>query len=53
MVCCPVNDVEQGERMVVERLGRLNTIERPGWFIAIPIIDHIAYRVRRVSSGNL
>lgn len=35
----------QGERMVVERLGRLHTIERPGWFIAIPIFDQIAYRV--------
>lgn len=33
--------------MVVERLGRLHTIESPGWFIAIPVIDRIAYRVSR------
>lgn len=31
--------------MVVERLGRLSSIERPGWFIAVPVIDKIAYRV--------
>lgn len=31
--------------MVVERLGKLSSIERPGWFIAIPVIDKIAYRV--------
>lgn len=35
----------QGSRMVVERLGKLSSIERPGWFIAIPVIDKIAYRV--------
>lgn len=37
---------DQGERMVVERLGKLSAIENPGWFMAIPIIDNIAYRVR-------
>ncbi len=36
---------EQGERMVVERLGKLHKIQDSGWFIAIPLIDNIAYRV--------
>ncbi|CAM9755663.1 unnamed protein product [Ectocarpus sp. 6 AP-2014] len=40
-----VNVCPQGSRMVVERLGKLSSIERPGWFIAIPVIDKIAYRV--------
>lgn len=29
--------------MIVERLGKLKSIEVPGWFIAIPFIDRIAY----------
>eukprot|EP00903_Cladosiphon_okamuranus_P011323 g10674.t1 len=40
-----INVCPQGSRMVVERLGKLSSIERPGWFIAIPVIDKIAYRV--------
>jgi len=31
--------------MVVERLGRLHDIKESGWFIAIPIIDHIRFCV--------
>ncbi|CAM9829377.1 unnamed protein product, partial [Phaeothamnion confervicola] len=40
-----INVCPQGERMVVERLGKLLKIEEPGWFIAIPFVDQIAYRV--------
>lgn len=39
--------------MVVERLGRLHAIEQPGWFIAVPIIDKIAYRVRHPLAFHL
>lgn len=44
--------LSQGERMVVERLGKLSAIERPGWFFAIPVIDNIAYRVSAVAYGT-
>ncbi|CAM9501542.1 unnamed protein product, partial [Discosporangium mesarthrocarpum] len=40
-----INVCQQGERMVVERLGKLHSIQNPGWFIAIPFFDHIAYRI--------
>ncbi|CAM9514649.1 unnamed protein product [Ascophyllum nodosum] len=40
-----LNVCPQGERMVVERLGRLHTIESPGWFFSIPVFDKIAYKV--------
>jgi len=32
----------QGERMVVERFGKLNDIKGPGLFFAIPLVDRIA-----------
>ena len=35
----------QGERMVVERLGKMLDIKEPGFFLAIPLVDKIAYRV--------
>jgi len=35
----------QGYEMTVERFGKLRTIHRPGWFIAIPLIDRIAHKV--------
>ena len=38
-----VNVCPQGERMVVERLGKLEAIKESGWFLAIPFIDRIAY----------
>jgi regulator of protease activity HflC (stomatin/prohibitin superfamily) len=31
--------------MVVERLGKLHSIHKSGWFIAVPVLDKIAYRV--------
>jgi len=37
------NIVPQGELHVVERLGKLNSIEDSGWFLAIPFLDRIAY----------
>ena len=39
------NVCPQGERMVVERLGKLQSVKDSGWFIAIPFFDKIAYRV--------
>jgi len=38
-----LNIVPQGERHVVERLGKLHAIHESGFFIAIPVIDQIAY----------
>ena len=38
-----LNIVPQGEIHVVERLGKLHSMEQSGWFIAIPFIDNIAY----------
>jgi hypothetical protein len=40
-----LNVCPQGERMIVERLGRMHCIHSPGWFFAIPFIDRIAYRI--------
>ncbi|KAG5177012.1 hypothetical protein JKP88DRAFT_130337, partial [Tribonema minus] len=40
-----LNVCPQGERMVVERLGKLLKVENSGWFFAIPGIDKIAYKV--------
>ncbi len=31
--------------MVIERLGRFQKVQNPGWFLAIPFVDRIAYRV--------
>jgi len=36
-----LNVCPQGNRMIVERLGKLNTIQEAGWFFAIPLIDNI------------
>jgi regulator of protease activity HflC (stomatin/prohibitin superfamily) len=38
-----INVCPQGHRMIVERLGKLQSIKNPGFFIAIPGIDTIAY----------
>ena len=38
-----LNIVPQGQRFVVERLGRLSAIQDSGYFFAIPLIDRIAY----------
>ena len=38
-----LNIVPQGKRMVVERFGKLHAIHESGYFIAVPILDSIAY----------
>lgn len=38
-----LNIVPQGKRMVVERFGKLHAIHESGYFIAIPVVDRIAY----------
>jgi len=38
-----LNIVPQGQKHVVERLGRLHSIEDSGYFFAIPFLDEIAY----------
>ncbi len=40
-----LNTCPQGEKMVIERLGKYERVQDPGWFLAIPLIDRIAYRV--------
>ncbi len=40
-----LNIVPQGEKHVVERLGKLHEVKESGWFLAIPFIDNIAYVV--------
>jgi hypothetical protein len=40
-----LNICNQGEKLIVERLGKLHKICEPGWFIAIPVIDQIRFAV--------
>jgi regulator of protease activity HflC (stomatin/prohibitin superfamily) len=40
-----LNICPQGEVMVVERLGKLHAVKEAGWFIAIPFVDNISYRI--------
>eukprot|EP01039_Chlorochromonas_danica_P002906 gene2906-3172_t len=40
-----LNICPQGKAMVVERLGKLHSIQHGGWFVAVPFIDHIRYVV--------
>jgi hypothetical protein len=37
------NIVPQGFKFVVERFGKLRSIEDSGWFLAIPLVDTISY----------
>ena len=37
------NIVPQGHKFVVERFGKLHSVEESGWFLAIPLVDQIAY----------
>ena len=37
------NIVPQGHKYVVERFGKLHSIQDSGWFLAIPFVDVIAY----------
>ena len=39
------NIVPQGHKYVVERFGKLHAIQDSGWFLAIPVVDQIAYVV--------
>lgn len=38
-----LNIVPQGNKFVVERLGKMSTIHDSGFFFAIPFVDQIAY----------
>lgn len=40
-----LNICPQGYNMVVERLGKLHSIQNAGWFVAIPLVDSIKYVV--------
>lgn len=40
-----LNICPQGTKMVVERLGKMHSIESSGWFIAVPFIDQVSYVV--------
>lgn len=39
------NIVPQGHKYVVERFGKLHSIQDSGWFLAIPLVDNISYVV--------
>jgi hypothetical protein len=39
------NIVPQGHKYVVERFGKLHSVQDSGWFLAIPLVDQIAYVV--------
>eukprot|EP00580_Thalassiosira_gravida_P012252 CAMPEP_0201630874 /NCGR_PEP_ID=MMETSP0493-20130528/5057_1 /ASSEMBLY_ACC=CAM_ASM_000838 /TAXON_ID=420259 /ORGANISM="Thalassiosira gravida, Strain GMp14c1" /LENGTH=428 /DNA_ID=CAMNT_0048102119 /DNA_START=97 /DNA_END=1383 /DNA_ORIENTATION=+ len=38
-----LNIVPQGKRMVVERFGKLHAIHESGYFLAVPMVDVVAY----------
>ena len=40
-----LNVCSEGQRMVVERFGKLNSIERSGFFFALPAVDNIRFVV--------
>jgi hypothetical protein len=40
-----LNVCPQGELMVVERLGKLHSIQQAGLFFSIPVVDSIRYRI--------
>jgi hypothetical protein len=37
------NVVPQGHKYVIERFGKLHSIQDSGWFLAIPLVDQVAY----------
>lgn len=37
------NIVPQGHKHVVERFGKLHSIQESGWFLAIPAVDQISF----------
>lgn len=38
-----LNMCQESEKIVVERLGKFHLVYNPGWFVAMPIIDKLAY----------
>lgn len=40
-----LNVCPQGELMIIERLGKLHSVQQPGMFVAVPIVDHISFRI--------
>ncbi|KAJ1453252.1 band 7 family-domain-containing protein [Pelagophyceae sp. CCMP2097] len=40
-----VNQCAEGELAVIERFGKLNRVVEPGWFLAAPFADRVAYVV--------
>ena len=40
-----LNVCPQGELMIVERLGKLHSIQQAGLFVSIPVIDNIRFRI--------
>ena len=40
-----LNIVPQGQQFVVERMGKFHSVEQSGWFLAIPFVDAITYRI--------
>ena len=40
-----LNVCPQGEQMVVERLGKFDSVREGGWWLAIPVIDQITFVV--------
>ncbi|CAM9106685.1 unnamed protein product, partial [Heterosigma akashiwo] len=40
-----LNIVPQGHSVVVERFGKMNAVQPPGLFLAIPLVDRLAYLV--------
>lgn len=38
-----LNIVPQGQKMIVERFGKLHSVQDPGFFIAVPFVDDVAY----------
>ena len=40
-----LNVCPQGEQMVVERLGKFDSVREGGWWLAVPVIDQITFVV--------
>jgi len=40
-----VNLCAEGEKVIVERLGRFHAVHEAGWFFSLPIVDRLAYVV--------
>lgn len=38
-----LNLCQEGEKVVVERLGRFHAVYEPGWFVSLPLVDRLAY----------